>query len=46
VAGRPTAPQIAIVHSRQIVVDQRIGVHHLDGCRDLQGAAPRHPEQL
>ena len=46
VAGRPAAPQIAVVHRRQIVVDQRIGVDHLDRRRDLQGAAPRHAEQL
>ena len=26
--GRPAAPQIVVVHRRQIVVDQRIGVQH------------------
>ena len=42
VASRPAAPQIAVVHRRQIVVDQRIGVHHLDRRGDLQArcAAP------
>ena len=30
VAGRPAAPQIVVVHRRQIVVDERIGVDHLD----------------
>ena len=29
VAGRPAAPQVVVVHRRQVVVDQRIGVHHL-----------------
>ena len=45
VAGRPAAAQIAVVHRRQIVVDQRIGMDHLDRRRDLQRAAPRHPEE-
>jgi len=45
-AGRPAAAQIAVVHRRQIVMDQRIGVHHLDRRGDLQGAPLRHPEQL
>ena len=39
VAGRAAAAQIAVVHRRQIVVDQRIGMHHLDRRRDLQRAA-------
>ena len=29
VAGRSAAPQVVVVHRRQVVVDQRIGVHHL-----------------
>ncbi len=29
VAGRPATPQVVVVHRRQIVVDQRIGVNHL-----------------
>ena len=45
VAGRPAAPQVAVVHRRQVIVDQRIGMNHLDRRRDLQGAAPDHPEQ-
>ena len=40
------AAQIAVVHRRQIVVDERIGMHHLDRRRDLQRAASRHPEKL
>src|SRR6185503_10578103 len=34
VASRPSAPQIVVVHRRQIVMDQRIGMNHLDctGC--------------
>ena len=30
VGGRPAAPQVVVVHRRQIVVDQRIGVQALD----------------
>ena len=30
VSGRPAAPQVVVVHRRQIVVDQRIGVHAFD----------------
>lgn len=34
VARRTTPPQIVVVHRRQIVMDQRIRVDHLDGgCR-------------
>ena len=29
VAGRPAAPQVVVVHRRQVVVDQRIGMNHL-----------------
>ena len=37
VAGRPPAPQHVVVHARQIVVDQRIGVDQLDGAgRDFE----------
>ena len=32
VAGRPAAAQVVVVHRRQVVVDQRIGVDHLDGA--------------
>jgi hypothetical protein len=31
VAGRLAAAQIVVVHRRQVVVDQRVGVDHLDG---------------
>ena len=33
VRRRPPAPQIVVVHRRQIVVNQRIGVDHLDRAR-------------
>ena len=36
VQGRLAAPQIVIVHARQIVVDQRIDVDALDRERDPQ----------
>jgi len=45
VAGGAAAAQVAVVHRRQIVVHERIGMDHLDCRGDLQGAAPRNPEQ-
>ncbi len=45
VAGRPAAAQIAVVHRRQIVVDQRIGVHHLDRRGDLKRACLAPPRR-
>ncbi len=35
VAGRPAAPQVVVVHGRQIVVDQRVGVDDLDRGRHV-----------
>ena len=32
VQRRPSAPQRVVVHRRQIVVDQRVGVNQLDGA--------------
>ena len=46
VAGRAAAAQIAVVHRRQIVVDERIGMDQFDRAGDLQGAASRHREKL
>ena len=37
VAGRPAAAQVVVVHRRQVVVDQRVGVDHLDGTGGRQG---------
>ena len=34
VAGRAAAAQHVVVHARQVVVDQRIGVDHFDGAGD------------
>ena len=31
VAGGNPPPQLVVVHRRQVIVDQRIGVHHFDG---------------
>ena len=31
VAGGPAAPQVVVVHGGQVVVDERVGVHQLDG---------------
>ena len=38
VNGRLPAPQIGVVHARQVVVDQRIDVDRLDGAADPQCA--------
>ena len=37
VRRRPSAPQVIVVHRRQIVVDQRVGVNHLDRARGRHG---------
>ena len=34
----PAPAQVVVVHARQIVVDQRVGVHHLD-----RGGEPAMP---
>ena len=36
VRGRPPAADVVVVHRRQVVVDQRVGVDHLDGRRHRQ----------
>ena len=41
VAGGPPATQIVVVHRRQIVVDQRIGVDHLDRAGGRHGRLDR-----
>ena len=50
VARRLAAAQVVVVHRRQVVVDQRIGVQHLDRGSDARRAgfvdartAPRSP---
>ncbi len=40
------ATQIVIVHRRQVVMHQRIGMHHLDGGGGAQGAVAAHAEQV
>jgi len=35
--GGPPAAHVVIVHARQVVVDQRVGVHHFDGGREVRG---------
>ena len=37
VVGRLAAAEIVVVHRRQIVVDERVGVDALDGARQRQG---------
>lgn len=46
VAGRPPAPQIAVVHRREVVVDEAVGVHHLDRAGDLERAPALHREEM
>ena len=46
VQRRPSAPQRVVVHRRQIVVDQRVRVDHLDGARGGHGEIDRGPEEL
>ena len=37
VAGRPAAAQVVVVHGRQVVVDQAVGVDQFDrGCRRIE----------
>ena len=43
VAGRPAPPQVVVVHRRQVVVDQRIGVHHLQRAGRRQRRLRRRP---
>ena len=45
VACRPAATQVVVVHRRQIVVDQRIGVDHFHGAGRRQGRARSVPPQ-
>ena len=40
VQRRTSAAQRVVVHRRQVVVDQRVGVDQLDGARGGQGADP------
>ena len=46
VAGGPAAPQIVVVHGRQIVVDQRIGVDHFDRAGGRHGRFDRPAARL
>ena len=39
VQRRPAAAQRVVVHRRQVVVDQRVGVNQLDGAGGGQGEA-------
>ena len=46
VTGVLAAPQIVIVHGRQIIMNQRIGMHHFHGRGHAKGAVGRHIEEL
>ena len=41
VRGRPAAPHRVVVHGRQVVVDERVGVDQLDGAGGRQGERVR-----
>ena len=45
VGGRPSAPQIVIVHGRQVVMHQRIAVDEFECGAGHQGLRARHAEQ-
>ena len=45
VTGGLAAPQIVVVHRRQVVVDQRIGVQEFDGAGGAQGGQRADLEQ-
>ncbi len=37
---RPPAPELVVVHRRQVVVHERLGVHELDGAGHRKGQTP------
>ena len=45
VRGRPAAPQIVIVHRRQVVMHQRVAMHAFERRAGHQRARARHVEQ-
>ena len=45
VAAGLAATQIVVIHRRQIIMDQRIAVHHLDRGRHTKGGSARYLEQ-
>ena len=44
-SGRSAAPQVVVVHRRQVVVRQRIAVHTFERAPRQQGALAHHAEQ-
>ena len=46
VAGGLAAAQVVVVHGRQVVVDERVGVDHLDRRRERQHVLGVAPERL
>ena len=46
VAGGLAAPEIVVVHRRQVVVDEGVGVHHLDGGGGVDRPRARHVEEV
>jgi hypothetical protein len=46
VAGRLSAAQLVVVHGGQVVMNQRIGVDHLDGGCQREDGGGVAPERL
>src|SRR5689334_20742086 len=45
VTGGPSATEVVVIHCRQVVVDERIRMDHLEGARGLQQqlfCCPKH----
>ena len=45
-AGRFAAAEVVVIHRRQVVVNQGIGVHHLDGGGGVDCPGARHIEEV
>ncbi len=45
VQRRPAAPQVVVVHRRQVVVDERVGVDHLERAGRRHGQAALRPSR-
>ena len=45
VSGGLAAPKVVVVHGGQVIMHERIGVHHLDRCSDPRRAGWRDREQ-
>ena len=46
VVGRIAAPEVVVVHGRQVVMDQGIGMDHLHGAGSRHGMGDIAPDRL